>query len=60
MFYMKIFYIEDQLSRNIARVRRLFSEYLSEAQREVLHELETDASGYFEFRLAVANIYSAL
>lgn len=43
---MKILYIEDELSKNIPGMIRLFSAYLSEEQIKALNELETDISGY--------------
>jgi len=43
---MKILYVEDELSKNIPRVIRLFSKYLSEEEIENLKALEADETGY--------------
>lgn len=43
---MKILYVEDELSKNIPRLIRLFSKYLSKKEIKILKELETDGSGY--------------
>ena len=43
---MKILYIEDELAKNIPRIVRLFSKYLSAEQIKTLNALEADESGY--------------
>ena len=43
---MKILYVEDELSKNIPRVIRLFSKYLSKKEIKNLNALEADESGY--------------
>lgn len=43
---MKILYVEDELSKNIPRLIRLFSKYLSKKEIKILKELETDDPGY--------------
>ncbi len=43
---MKILYVEDELSKNIPRVIRLFSKYLSKKEVKSLKTLEADESGY--------------
>ncbi len=43
---MKIFYVEDELSRNIPKIKRLFERYLSKEILVALDEEEEDSSGY--------------
>jgi len=43
---MKILYVEDELSKNIPRVIRLFSKYLSKKEIKNLKTLEADETGY--------------
>lgn len=43
---MKILYVEDELSKNIPRVIRLFSKYLSKKEIKNLKALEADETGY--------------
>ncbi len=43
---MKILYVEDELSKNIPRVIRLFSKYLSKKEIKDLKALEADEVGY--------------
>ena len=43
---MKILYIEDELSKNIPRILRLFPKYLKTEQIEALNALESDEIGY--------------
>jgi len=43
---MKILFVEDELSKNIPRITRLFSKYLSKKKIRKLEELEADESGY--------------
>jgi hypothetical protein len=42
---MKILYVEDELTKNIDRLRRLFSNYLDESTIAELKRLETDGYG---------------
>ncbi|WP_207680782.1 hypothetical protein [Desulfonema magnum] len=43
---MKILYVEDELSRNIPGIIRLFEKYLGKKKIRRLKELEEDESGY--------------
>jgi hypothetical protein len=43
---MKILFVEDELSKNIPRIIRLFSKYLSKKAVKELKNLESDKSGY--------------
>ena len=43
---MKILYVEDELSKNIPRLIRLFSKYLSKKEIKNLKALEADETGY--------------
>ena len=43
---MKILYVEDELSKNIPRLIRLFSKYLSKKEIKKLNALEADETGY--------------
>jgi len=43
---MKILYVEDELSKNIPRLIRLFSKYLSKKEIKNLKALEADEIGY--------------
>lgn len=43
---MKILYIEDELSKNIPRIVRLFSAFLGKEKTRALQALDIDASGY--------------
>ena len=43
---MKILFVEDELSKNIPRVIRLFSKYLSKKEIKKLKAFESDESGY--------------
>lgn len=43
---MKILYVEDELSKNIPRIIRLFSNYLSKKQRRSLEALIENESGF--------------
>ncbi|WP_028323220.1 hypothetical protein [Desulfatirhabdium butyrativorans] len=43
---MRILFVEDELSKNIPRVIRLFRKYLGEQQIKRLQEMESDDSGY--------------
>lgn len=43
---MKILYVEDELSKNIPRVIRLFSKYLSKNEIKNLNKLEADETVY--------------
>jgi len=43
---VKILYVEDELSKNIPRVIRLFSKYLSKKEIKNLKALEADETGY--------------
>ena len=43
---MKILFVEDELSKNIPRITRLFSKYLGKKAVEDLNRLEADESGY--------------
>ncbi len=43
---MKILYVEDELSKNIPRIIRLFSNYLSKKQRKSLEALIENESGF--------------
>ena len=39
---MKILYVEDQITRNISRITRLFEKYLTKTAKKQLQELEKD------------------
>ncbi|MEE4355110.1 MAG: hypothetical protein V2I97_01485 [Desulfococcaceae bacterium] len=39
---MKILYVEDQITRNISRISRLFDKYLTKSAKKTLQELEKD------------------
>jgi len=39
---MKILYVEDQITRNISRISRLFDKYLTKNAKKTLQELEKD------------------
>jgi len=39
---MKILFVEDQITRNISRITRLFEKYLTKNARKQLRELEKD------------------
>ncbi len=39
---MKILFVEDQITRNISRITRLFEKYLTKNVRKQLRELEND------------------
>ena len=39
---MKILYVEDQITRNLSRITRLFEKYLTKTARRQLRELEND------------------
>ena len=43
---MKILFVEDELSKNIPRINRLFSKYLGKSRISRLNDLESDPSGY--------------
>lgn len=43
---MKILFVEDELSKNIPRIIRLFGKYLGKKRIERLEALESDPSGY--------------
>ncbi len=43
---MKILFVEDELSKNIPRIVRLFEKYLGKKRIQQLEALEADASGY--------------
>ena len=43
---MKILFVEDELSKNIPRVIRLFRKYLGKKRIQKLEEMESDDSGY--------------
>ncbi len=43
---MKILYVEDELSKNIPRIIRLFSNYLSKKQRKSLESLIENETGF--------------
>lgn len=43
---MKILFVEDELSKNIPRITRLFSKYLDKNTVKKLNALEADESGY--------------
>ncbi len=43
---VKILYVEDELSKNIPRIVRLFSKYLGEEKVKALETPETDTSGF--------------
>lgn len=43
---MKILFVEDELSKNIPRIIRLFSKFLNNRQIKQLKALESDPSGY--------------
>lgn len=43
---MKILYVEDELSKNIPRMMRLFHKYLGQPRIAALEKLEHDISGY--------------
>jgi len=41
-YLMKILYVEDQITRNLSRITRLFEKYLTKTARRQLRELEND------------------
>ena len=43
---MKILYVEDELSKNIPRIIRLFQKYLGEERIRELEAIEHDESGF--------------
>lgn len=43
---MKILYVEDELAKNIPRLVRLFSQYISAETINALHAFEADPSGF--------------
>ena len=53
---MKILFVEDEISKNIPRIIRLFSKYLGETRIDQLKKLEEDESGYGADPVAVKNI----
>jgi len=53
---MKILFVEDEMSKNIPRIIRLFSKYLGKIRIDQLKKLEEDESGYGTDPAEVKNI----
>ena len=43
---MKILYVEDELTKNVPRIKKLFRKFISEKDIKKLEELENDESGF--------------
>lgn len=56
---MRILYVEDELSKNIPRLMRLFTRFLNDSARQKLQAVEGDPSGYGASEEDIKNIVDA-